>query len=42
MRMVAETYSKGGEALEFTSKFLLIPIFLQGLFGVTAFRIFSE
>ncbi len=30
-----ETYGKGGEAFEFTSKFLLVPIFLQGFFGVT-------
>jgi len=37
-----ETDGKGGEAFEFTSKFLLVPIFLQGFFGVTAFRIFSE
>jgi len=37
-----ETYGKGGEAFEFTSKFPLVPIFLQGFFGVTALRIFSE
>ena len=37
-----ETDGKGGEAFEFTSKFLLVPIFLQGFFGVTSLRIFSE